>query len=261
MSQSYAEAVKASPEETRTRMASTKNLRINQTYILYKISPDDITINQVIADISKSLEVEAASAIFGVHRDTRYRSRFTVVFKNRKFIDQITENGLQVGDTKIAPKKPKPTRGYLPNLPVYALEEEVHQLLSEHGKVTGIYPKTRNDGIRIGGWNFFIRLDHIMPNFLHYDNEPYEIIHAGKVKKQTIITTEKPIPPPPTPQHTLLPFPESPITIFVETNTPPIRTPKKRAPTEVNESEKGKQRRIRKKLRIETEEILENTAK
>ena len=259
MSRSYAEAV-ASPEETRNQLTSTKITRINQTFILYKISPDNITINEVITDISKSLEVEAATAIFGVHRDTRYRSRFTVVFKNRKFIEQITENSLQVGDTTIAPKRPKPTRGYLPNLPVYALEEEVSQLLSKHGKVTGIYPRTRNDGIRIGGWNFFIHLDHIMPNFLHYDNEPYEIIHAGKVKKQTI-TTEKPIPPPPTPQHELLPFPESPITILVETNTPPIRTPKKRAPSEVNESEKGKQRRIRKKLRIETEEILENTAK
>ena len=155
MSRSYAEA-EASPEETRNQLTSTKITRINQTFILYKITPDNITINEVITDISKSLEVEAATAIFGVHRDTRYRRRFTVVFKNRKFIEQITENGLQVGDTTIAPKRPKPTRGYLPNLPVYALEEEVSQLLSKHGKVTGIYPRTRNDGIRIGGWNFFI---------------------------------------------------------------------------------------------------------
>ena len=128
MSRSYAEAVTASPEETRTQ-ENTKITRINQTFTLYKISPENITINQVITDISRSLQVEAASAIFGVHRDTRYHSRFTVVFKDRKFIEQITENGLQVCDTKIAPKKPKPTRGYLPNLPVYALEEEVNQLL------------------------------------------------------------------------------------------------------------------------------------
>ena len=89
-----------------------------------------------------------------------------------------------------------------------------------------------------------------MPNFLLYDNEPYDIIRAGKVKKQTLITTEKPLPPPPTPQHELLPFPESPITILVETNTAPIRTPKKRAPTKVNESEKGRQRGIRKKITL-----------
>ena len=145
MSKSYAEAL-ASTEETQPA-----NERREKTFILYKIEPATITTNQVIEDIARSLEVDAPTAIFGVHRDTRFHSRFTVVFKNKFYIEQIAKNGLQVGETKITPIKPKPTRGYIPNLPIYALDEEVRVLLSNHGKVVDLHQRTRNDGIRIGG--------------------------------------------------------------------------------------------------------------
>ena len=201
-----------------------------------------------------------------------------MVFQSKIYIQQIKENGLQVGTTKIAPKRTKPTRGYLPNLPVYALEEEVRELLTNHGNVVGLYPRTRNDGIRIGGWNFYIHLEshNSMPEFLLYDNEKYEIIHATKVRKKIKITTEEAKTPPPAPPNTtemeLLPFPESSMTIdfenntppILETNTPPIRTPKTRetrAPTDIDESRRRKKRTVRKDLRIGTETILERTVK
>ena len=106
-----------------------------------------------------------------------------------------------------------------------------------------------------------------MPEFLLYDNEKYEIIHATKVRKKIKITTEEAKTPPPAPPNTtemeLLPFPESPITIIfenntppiLETNTPPIRTPKTRetrASTDIVESRRRKKR---------TETILERTVK
>ena len=124
--------------------------------------------------------------LFTVSTETHgTRARYTIIFTDTKYIKQITENGLKVGDTKIAPRKPKPTRGYIPNLPIYALDEEVRELLSNHGNVVGIYPQKRDDGIRIGGWNFYIHPNaHGMPEYLPYENERYEVIHAGK--KRTI---------------------------------------------------------------------------
>ena len=214
------------------------------------------------------MEVDAPTAIFGVHRDTRFQSRFTVVFKNKLYIDLITKNGLQVGETKIAPIKPKPTRGYIPNLPIYASDEEVRDLLSNHGNVVGLHQRTREDGIGIGGWNFFIHLNERMPDHLTYEQQHYEVIYQGKTK-QIPITKVQTAPPPKktktdTPAKEQLPFPDSPITVILETQTPPIRTPKNRetgAPTRVIESRKGEKRTIRKRLRLRTEEILENTDK
>ena len=187
MARSYAQAL-ASEEETNeeTNTTNKKETLLEQTFVLYKIEPENISTNDVIKDIATSLRVNAPTAIFGVHKDTRYRSRFTVVFQSKIYIQQIKENGLQVGTTKIAPKRTKPTRGYLPNLPVYALEQEVRELLTNHGNVVGLYPRTRNDGIRIGGWNFYIHLEshNSMPEFLLYDNEKYEIIHANQSQKK-----------------------------------------------------------------------------
>ena len=116
-----------------------------------------------------------------------------------------------------------------------------------------------------------------MLEFLLYDNEKYEIIHATKVRKKNKITTEEAKTPPPAPPNTtemelLLPFPESSMTIIfenntppiLETNTPPIRTPKTRetrAPTDIDESRRRKKRTVRKDLRIGTETILERTVK
>ena len=139
MSKSYAEAL-ASTEE---RIPA--NERREKIFTLYKIEPATITINQVIGNIARSLEVDAPTALFGVHRDTRFHSRFTIVYKNKFYIEQIAKNGLQVGETKIAPKKPKPTRGYIPNLPIYASDEEVRDLLSNHGNVVGLHQRKRED--------------------------------------------------------------------------------------------------------------------
>ena len=179
--------------------------------------------------------------MFGVHKDTRYQSRFIVVFKHSKYIEQIKENGLQVGETKIAPKRPKPIRGYPPNLPVCALEEEVRELLSQYGNVVGLYPRTRHDGIRIGGWNFFIHLERKMRDKVIYADQHFEVIYPGKTRppppKQTK-TTE--VTKPPTPKQPdvsgkeLLPFSDSPITIVLGK-----RTPKNREATDVYESKQG----------------------
>ena len=116
-----------------------------------------------------------------------------------------------------------------------------------------------------------------MSEFLLYDNEKYEIIHATKVRKKIKITTEEAKTPPPAPPNTtemeLLPFPESSMTIIfenntppiLETNTPPIRTTPKtretRAPTDIDENSRRKKRTVRKDLRIGTETILERTVK
>ena len=106
-----------------------------------------------------------------------------------------------------------------------------------------------------------------MPDQLTYEHQHYEVIYQGKSKQKPTAIVETAPPPKKktdTPAKEQLPFPDSPITIILETQTPTIRTPKNRetgAPTRVIESRKGEKRTIRKRLRIGTEEILENTDK
>ena len=194
MATTYAEAVETSTQENNAtstqenNATNVKNIRLQKRFILYKITPRNISTNEVIEDIANSLKVDAPTAIFGVHRDTRFKCRFTVIFKDSKFIQQIRQNGMKIGDTIIKPKNINATRGYLPNLPMYALEGEIKELLAKHGKILYLKARTRNDGIRIGGWVFRIDLKTEMPNNILYDNENFAVLYDEKPK----------IPPPPT---------------------------------------------------------------
>ena len=174
---------------TRTTRSIKQNLKRN-TFTLWKITPADITTEKVIQDITKSLGVEASKAIYGVHRDTTYKGRFHITFNGDKYRKQIEEEGIQIGETKIAPRAhytsgPPATRGYIQNLPLYAQKEEVTNMLKDHGRVVYIKQWVRPDGIRIGGLNFLIVLHQgkSMPDNVYYDNEEYAVVYEGKIKR------------------------------------------------------------------------------
>ena len=197
METTYAEAVETSTQEhnaTSTQEYNVKNIRLQKRFILYKITPSNITTNKVIEDIANSLKVDAPTAIFGVHRDTRFKCRFTVIFKDSKFIQHIRQNGMKVGDTIIKPKNSNATRGYLPNLPMYALEGEVKELLAKHGEILYLKARTRTDGIRIGGWVFRIDLKTEMPNNILYDNENFAVLYEEKPKIPPTPSTKDDLP-------------------------------------------------------------------
>ena len=138
--------------------------------------------------MTKALQVDTPKAIFGVHRDTRFKSRFNIHFTEKKYIDQIYKEGMQIGETKISPRNydvsgPTPNKGYIPNLPLYAINEEVRELLTKHGQVVYLAHRQRRDRIRIGGWNFLIHLNGKMADFVTYDDQNYDIIYEGKVRR------------------------------------------------------------------------------
>ena len=195
----YANAVSSHQSEIKRKEAEQqiKQQRQNNSYTLYKIEPRTITVDQVIADIEKSLKVKASDAILGVHKNTRYdvrrekRFMFMIVFKSDKYIQQIIDEGMQIGETPIAPKRryeeghgrPRPSRGYIPNLPLYATVSEVTEILSYYGQVDRVNPRKRKDGVWIGGWHFSIYLEEEMPDEVHYEDTYYEVIYDGKVRK------------------------------------------------------------------------------
>ena len=120
------------------------------TFTIFNATPPTITVDEVIQDVGKSLKVEPRVAILGVHKDTRFKSRFHIYFKSRLYVDQAKTNGMQIGTTTIRPQR-RIRKGFIPNLPMWELEAEVKETLSEYGEVRYAEPRKRRDGMMVGG--------------------------------------------------------------------------------------------------------------
>ena len=108
-----------------------------------------------------------------------------------------------MGDTKIHPKRQKGS-GYIPNAPLYALDDEIRDLLEKDGgKVLSIRKRTRADGIWIGGWIFDMALqnEETIPDNIMYEGESYHVIHDNNMRRhrKKQLTTEQQQQPPPQP--------------------------------------------------------------
>ncbi len=182
---SYASAL--TNQDPAARAASRVIRRQNRekrVFTLYNIKPRDITTDQIIADLSKNFGMEPRLFLLGVHKDTRptRRGQIHLYFKKDEAIKYIEENGLQIGETKIKPRK-HVKRGYLPNVPIWTLEEDLKEALQFLGELKYLHPRKRKDGILIGGWTFGIVTfnDAILPDDITLDVTPYDIIHDDRL--------------------------------------------------------------------------------
>ena len=194
---SYANAIRRSPEGEAAK-DMIKEDRVRRSYILYSVKPPTITASEVIDDVCKSLKCTPREALLGVHKDTRFNGRFTVLFKQLKYIEQIRHNGLHVGQTRIRPII-RNGNGYIPNIPLYALDSEIKELLEEGGgMVRSLKKRTRADGLWIGGWVFEMALEHPsqMPDNLIYEKELFHVLHG--LRRRPPHTKQQQLPPPPT---------------------------------------------------------------
>ena len=151
------------------------------TFTIFNAKPATITVDQVIRDVGISLCVDPTTAILGVQKDTRYKARFNIYFKSALYVEQAKTSGMQIGDTIIHPKK-RLRKGYIPNLPMWELVQDVKAILSEYGEVKFAEPRKRKDGLMIGGWNFGIitKDDKPLPDQISHLFTYYDIHHRER---------------------------------------------------------------------------------
>ena len=193
----YANAIQHSPEGEAAKEL-IKEDRVRRSYTLYSVKPATITTSEVIDDVCRSLKCTPREALLGVHKDTRFNGRFTLLFKQFKYIELIRHNGLHVGQTRIRPIIRK-GNGYIPNIPLYALDSEIKELLEEGGGIVrSLKKRARADGLWIGGWVFEMALEHPsqMPDNLIYEREPFHVIHG--LRRRPPHNKQQQLPPPPT---------------------------------------------------------------
>ena len=154
--------------------------RRNMTFTIFNAKPATITVDQVIQDVGKSLRLNPTTAILGVHKDTRFKSRFNIYFRSALYVEQAKINGMQIGDTIIHPQK-RMRKGYIPNLPMWELVEDVKTILSEYGDVKFAEPRKRKDGL-ISGWNFGIitKDDKLLPDQISQNFTFYDVHHRER---------------------------------------------------------------------------------
>ena len=177
----YSEAAQPSPERRLFASNIIRQNRREMTFTMFNATPPTITVDEVIQDVGKSLKVEPRVAILEVHKDTRFKSRFHIYFKSRLYVDQAKTNGMQIGSTTIRPQR-RIRKGFIPNLPMWELEAEVKETLSEKGEVRYAEPRKRRDGMMVWGWNIGIitHENRPLPDQLDMRFTLYDIHHPDR---------------------------------------------------------------------------------
>lgn len=145
----------------------------------------------IIETLTKHYHKDAKSLLEKVQRDTRYRSRYNVVFKNSNDCNDLKENGITIAGQRIKGNKERKleraiSQFYVPNFPAWGTKEELVELLSQYGQVKYCRERLHQTyRIPIGGW--IVGLSNVkedQPTEIMYENEPYRVVNTGKGGKE-----------------------------------------------------------------------------
>lgn len=164
--------------------------RIFTIYRLATVIPSEATIARAIGVL---FEKEPREVVEKVQRDTRYRSRYNILFKEKEDCQYIIRNGITIEGQKIGGRKgnyiySRPiTHIYIPNFPASGTKDELFTLLSSHLTVAYLKERVHRDlGIAIGGWNagVYRELGHSIPDTIIYEDQTYDVIYPGKTRRE-----------------------------------------------------------------------------
>ena len=120
-------------------------------------------------------------------------AKINIVLANDIACDQLSTNGMVINNQRFYPKRSRPRpppsrRGYLPNFPVAANNQDLEEVATGQGiNIIKIQPRTYKDTIiKIGGWTLWADLDSTTPYTIHFDGQEYAIIWRGKPKKKNL---------------------------------------------------------------------------
>lgn len=163
--------------------------RMFTIYQLASIKPGEVDIAR---GIEEAFNKKPSEVVQKIQRDTRYRSRYNILFKTEQYCNFIRSNGFVVAGQIIRGQKEQTwrrpvTHVFIPNFPAHGTADELREILSKTNEVTYINERFNNEiGIAIGGWKAgMVRgLGKPIPNNFIYEGETFDIIYPGKVRAQ-----------------------------------------------------------------------------
>ena len=150
--------------------------------------------------MGKSRKVEDVLEVMAM--DTRFRAQYNLLFKHEADCLYLKRNGITIVGQRIKgsndrPRRPQVMRIFIPNFPVYGLEEELFDLVHEFSVITFLRQRRHSKhNVFIGGWVGAITLlpNCTIPDSIHYNGEDFDIIYPGKPRKEKTLETKKPKP-------------------------------------------------------------------
>ena len=157
----FAEVVKPPSSSPRTHVTSTHMSqsevhRTQRTFIVRR-APPSMSPQQVIQTVSEQMKIPAAHLFESVLRDPQDRRRMYLTFKSFKLKERVAGLGFKLGNVTIKPSDGT-LSGYIPFPPFYIDVTTIVKALSRHGQVTNHSFVSTNDGIRVAGFKFNLKL-------------------------------------------------------------------------------------------------------
>lgn len=167
--------------------------RKQRMFTIYRLATAIPSEGVIARAIGQLFEKEPREVIAKIQRDTRYRSRYNILFKNKEDCNFIIRYGITIEGQRIGGRRDPYSRRnpmthiYIPNFPASGTKQELFDILSKEISVG--YVKERMHptlGIAIGGWKagVFVSLGHPIPDSINYEEENYDVIYPGKKRKE-----------------------------------------------------------------------------
>lgn len=170
--------------------------RKRRMFTIYNLASAQPSESIIAKELALAFNKQPHEVIDKIQRDTRYRSRYNILFRNQTDCMTIFNNGVTIAGQRIRGFNEKRdrfhfnatpvTHVYVPNFPAYGTKREITDLFCHLGTMT--YARERVNvelGIAIGGWNLGIRntSGDPIPDTVTFDEDVLDVIYPGKVKR------------------------------------------------------------------------------
>ena len=174
--------------------------RKKRTFTIFNLASDQPSETVIMEAVANRFNRKVEDILEVVARDTRFRARYNLLFKHEADCSYLKRNGITIAGQRIKgsndrPRRPQVIRIFIPNFPVYGLEEELFDLVHEFALIN--FLRQRRHGkhnVFIGGWVGAITLkpDCTIPDSIHYNDEDFDIIYPGKPRKEKTLQKNNP---------------------------------------------------------------------
>ena len=192
---SYAEAAKHASKNNinnnkEYNAAEEMENRSQKTFVFYDLSTAQDITELVIRTLSEHFQKPPGDLIHRISRNTRYRSRYEVTFKDLSDYYHLVEHGITMNGKHIRgyyskpstslPKKPL-IKFYAPNLPTWMDKRDLIHLFKDENLKVCFEKRDKRFGIPTGFWNLGF-LDKKDEDFtLTYKGEDYLFLSVNKI--------------------------------------------------------------------------------
>jgi hypothetical protein len=153
-----------------TPLRPTETDRLNRTQIIRRTNYG-MTGKDIIRTMTAQMGMSAGRLFESVLRDPRDNRRYYLTYRTFDIKRHVSGRGFTLGSVVIRPTDDT-TEGYIPYPPYYIDKQSLDTLLTEYGDVVRSAFTTTDDGVRVAGYSFAIRLKRTktLPDVITYND-------------------------------------------------------------------------------------------